>query len=360
MSRHCFSTALAFALVLSMATPAAAERLRLPAARAPANAIFSPAAIAGNLRQRGYRIETMRRQDTAYSITGTGPRGNRVQMLVDGRSGEVVGLSVLQAAPNLAAAVAEVLRGPRQARFRDETTPFGIVVPDRNARGWVTVPAGAYAAGQRGNRYVRQASNARGYRFAVPARSVRPGRGGRSRSTIAHSRMRQPIYQVYDANGALLQSAAEAEDRAALSELQAEEAIAAADDLALENAYLEGALDGADLDEVSDYDAEDGDLDIADNAADDYDGDEYDDTYDDYAEGVSDDASGAADDDADDTNDAGAAEDNDAGNDDDSGNDDAGDDDVGDEEAGDDDPDDGGEDGGDDDDGGDDGGDPDR
>ena len=233
------------AIMLSAAPLFAAPhaRLVLPAAKAPANSILSPGAVAAILQTKGYRVQSMARKGTAYSIKATGKHGNKVQMLVDGRSGEIVGLSVLDAAANLIQAVADALKSNKTKRHVDDRHPFGVVVPDRYARDWAVIPASAWATG--GQRFIPVQRSASPYRYAVPHRSVRPGKNGRTHSTIPAERMREPVYAVYEADGALIDAANEADERAMHAEIEAEDARMQSEDLAAENAYLAGQVDEA-------------------------------------------------------------------------------------------------------------------
>jgi hypothetical protein len=258
----------AMALAFASASPAAAAKLRLPPPRAPEQSIYSPAAIAIELEKRGYRIESMKRQGTAYSIRAVGPHKNRVQLTVDGRSGEIVGLAVLEPAPNLLSVIAKAILGGTNARYVDDLHPFGIIIPDVYQSGWITITTWTAAPGS--PRYVRAGASGRGYRYAVPYNTVRPGRGGRSRSTIPPSRMQKPVYDVYEANGTELETVS-TEDTTIITEVTTEETTYSAEYSAMEESYLGGELAGQSFAEVSDYDAEDGDLSFADDASDGYD-----------------------------------------------------------------------------------------
>lgn len=383
MTKFTLYLSAAVALAIAGNAPANAAKLRLPPAQTPKDKIYSPATVALELEKRGYRIESMKRQGTAYSITATGPRGNKVQLMVDGRSREIVGLAVLSAAANMVAAIAGVMKAGKNTRYVDDWHPFGIIVPQIYQSRWTPI-----ATWKTGPVYLDQPWTGRGYRYAVPYKSVRPGRGGISRSKIPPSRMQKPLYDVYDSNGVEMETVSVTEDSTIISEVTTEETTYSSEFSAMEESYLDGDLGEESFDEVYDYDAEDGDLDIADNANDGYDADLYEADDDsgaddddaaadvvaaedggDDTDDVDDDAAAAAD--TGDGDDDGAAGDTDDGDDDgaaaaddDSDTDDA--DSAGDseepDEGGDDDYDDGGDDGGDDDggdydDGGDDGGD---
>ena len=349
------SAAMALAAATSTGANAAAPaKLRLPPPTAPKNQIYSPGRVAQDLEKRGYRIESMKRMGTTYSVTATGKSGNRVQMTIDGRSGEVIGLAVLQAAPTLASAIAAIIRGGTGARYVDDWHPFGIIIPDTYQTRWTTYPVGSWTYT---TPYVPEVWSGSGYRFAVPYRSVRPGHGGRSRSTFPASRMRTPAYDVYDSNGSEI-STSYSEEMTEITETTTYESTYASEDEALDQSYLGGAVGDDDfaMEDIADYDSEDGDFNVSDNAADGYDAD-----LDEGEDGDDGSQGGVMSGDDDDDDDMDATSDDDQ--DDDQGMDDP--DDGDDDDQGMDDPDDGGDDDGDyddgddggDDDGGDDGGD---
>ena len=367
MVNNVFRVTAALGLALIATSPVLASRLRLPPARTPAGSIYSPAAIAGELAKRGYRIESMKRKGTAYSVTATGPHGNRVQMLVDGRSGEIVGLTVLQAAASLLGAIAAAMTSGKSGRYYDDTRPFGVIVPDRYQVNWTNITINDWSGKRGAARYVSAPLSGRGYRYAVPYRTVRPAAGGGTRSTYGPQQMRRPLYDVYESSGTRLETVETREDTAILSQVTTMETRFSSEDERFESSY-EQSYFGSDVDEASieqtdDYDAEDGDYDFADNASDGYDAEVDSADFSDYAASVDDDDDdddGVLDsgegDDADDGDQADSGDDDDddddqGGLDDDQGDDDQdddGDDDPGDDDQGDDDlDDDGGDDGGD-------------
>lgn len=266
------SAAIAFAAVPSTALAAAsAAKFRLPPPTAPKDKIYSPGAIAKDLEKRGYKIEKMKRKGTTYSITATGPNKNKVQMTVDGRSGDVVGLAVLQAAASLAGAIAAIVKSGKGNRYVDDWHPFGIIIPDTYQTRWTSIPAwNVYTTA-----YVPERWTGAGYRFAVPYQTVRPGHGGYSVTTFAASEMGAPVYDVYDYNGTEI-STDYSEESIEITETTTFEERYEAQDEQLEESYLDGTIDDqeqVDIDDVADYDSEDGDTDISDNASDDYDAD---------------------------------------------------------------------------------------
>lgn len=374
MSKRAFNVTAALGLVLVASTETFAARLRLPPARAPANSIYSPAAIAGELAKRGYRIEKMKRKGTAYSVTATGPHGNRVQMLVDGRSAEIVGLTVIEAAANLIGAIAAAMKSGKNTRYYDDTRPFGVIVPDRYQVNWTQITNNSWNAPRGAPRFVSASKSGRGYRYAVPYRTVRPAVGGGTRSTYSPKRMSRPVYDVYDSSGSQLETTDVREDSMILSQVSTEETSYSSQEeifeSSYESSYFGGEVTDSSLEMVADYDAEDGDETFADYAADGYDAGVETDDFNAYSSAIEDDDDEdlnhiddeAGPDDLDDDDDDNGGNGDDDVDDDDGGDDDGGDDDdPGDDDGGDEDGDsydDGGDDGGeDDDDGGDDGGD---
>ena len=299
MTKSALRLSAAMALAILTTSPAIAAKLRLPPARAPEAQIFAPTAIAADLQKRGYRIESMKRQGTAYSIKAVGPHNNKVQLMVDGRSGEIVGLAVLEAAANAVAAIAAAMKSGKNARYVDDLHPFGIIVPDLYQKDWIAITSWTACPGA--PVYTKAPKTGRGYRYAVPYRTIRPGRGGRSRSTIAPARMQKPQYDVYESSGAVMETTS-SEDTTMISEVTTEETTWSSEESSIEASYLGGELSGENYDEVADYDAEDGDLEFADDSSDDYDAE--DDDLDDNA-GLDDDGT----DEAADTDDAGEADD---------------------------------------------------
>src|SRR5262245_49102216 len=83
-------------------------KLRLPRATVAAGQALSPAAIARKLTAKNYRVEEMYRKGSAYQVKAIGPHGGHVEMMVDGRSGEIMGLNILAGL----AAIANALFGP--------------------------------------------------------------------------------------------------------------------------------------------------------------------------------------------------------------------------------------------------------
>ena len=315
MTKSALRLSAAMALAMLAASPAIAAKLRLPPARAPDAQIYAPTAIASDLQKRGYRIESMKRQGTAYSIKAVGPNKNKVQLMVDGRSGEIVGLAVLEAAANAAAAIVAAMRSGNNARYVDDLHPFGIIVPDTYQKNWLTITSWTISPGA--PVYTKAPKTGRGYRYAVPSRSVRPGRGGRSRSTIPASRMQKPQYDVYESGGAEMETVSYSEDNTIISEVTTEETTYSEEYTAMDESYLGGELGDESYDEVADYDAEDGDDNFADDIDDGYDAelDDADDVEDDSGEADSGDEA----DDEDDADDQAGDDDADSGDDDDDG-----------------------------------------
>jgi hypothetical protein len=105
------------------AAPLISFSLNLPAPNVPSNQVLSPSAIAARLGQKGFRVSEMYRKGSAYAVTAMGPSGNKVLLMVDGRSGVILGLNVL------AAKVAVAPQRAPTAVFIDDRHPFGAVVP---------------------------------------------------------------------------------------------------------------------------------------------------------------------------------------------------------------------------------------
>jgi hypothetical protein len=106
------------------AAPLISFSLNLPAPRVAVNQAIAPYAIAGRLSQQGFRVQDMHRRGPAYAVTAIGRHGNRVLLMVDGYSGVIIGMSVLQAV------VPVIPETAPNAVFVDDTRPFGAVVPE--------------------------------------------------------------------------------------------------------------------------------------------------------------------------------------------------------------------------------------
>ena len=273
------SAAIVLAGSISVAASAApSANFRLPPPKAPKDKIFSPGAIDKSLKQLGYRVEKMKRKGTTYSVRAVGKSGNRVQLTIDGRSGAIIGLAVLQAAPGQGPRVAAVMKSRRGSRYVDDSTPFGIIIPDTYQFRWTVIPNTlwtVYTADYLPESWTYVGS---GYRFAVPYYSVRPGHNDFSVTTFAVSELNEPIYDVYDFEGTEI-STSYSEESSEIAATQSFEDTWGTLNDQLEETYLDGAIDDmaeVDADEVDDFDSEDGDFDIADDTGDDYDSDDDD------------------------------------------------------------------------------------
>ena len=81
--------------------------------------------------------------------------------------------------------------------------------------------------------------------------------------------MKRPLYDVHDSSGAELETES-TEDSTIISEVTVEETTYSEDYTAMEESYLGGEVDEMSYEEISDFDAEDGDLSFADEAGDTY------------------------------------------------------------------------------------------
>ena len=98
-------------------------QLRLPAPAVGPTQCLPPGAIAQRLTRQHFKIQKMYRKGPAYAVAAVGPSGNKVLMMVDGRSGGILGLNVLTAVVQITPQ-----RAPN-AVFIDDRHPFGAVVP---------------------------------------------------------------------------------------------------------------------------------------------------------------------------------------------------------------------------------------
>lgn len=249
---------------------ASPAKLRLPPPSAPKDKIYSPAAIARDLEKRGYRIEKMKRKGTTYSITAIGPSRNRVQLTVDGRSRDIVGLAVLEAAAGLAAAIAAIVKSGKGTRYVDDRHPFGILIPDTYTSRWIPITTTVWTTYS--GDYVTEVWSGSGYRFAVPYDTIRPGHNGISVTTFEAADLREPIYDVYEFDGAGI-STEYAEESWEIEATGSIEDTWGTLNAGYADSYLDGTVDEDPeiaADQVADYDSEDGDYDIGDDSADGY------------------------------------------------------------------------------------------
>lgn len=277
-----FSAAMALALLAT--SPLTAAKLRLPPPTAPKDRIYSPGTIAKDLEKRGYQIEKMKRKGTTYSITATGPNRNRVQLTVDGRSGDIVGLAVLSPAPTLAAAIAAILLGGKGTRYVDDWHPFGIIIPDIYQTRWTVITTDVWT--DYSVMYVTESWSGAGYRFAVPYTTIRPGSNGYSVTTLEVSELSEPVYALYEHDGVEI-STEYSEESIEISEATSFVSTHSAELEQMEDSYLGGSVADADVDlaEIDDLDVSDVDDDGDDDGA-----DAADDAADDSAADVDDDA----------------------------------------------------------------------
>ncbi len=311
-------SALACLLAATALEAASPARLRLPPPSAPKDQIYAPAAIARDLQKRGYRVESMKRKGTTYSIKAVGPNRNKVQMTVDGRSGDIVGLAVLEAAAGLASAIAAIVKSGKSSRYIDDRYPFGIIIPDTYQMRWTPITTNVWTVYS--GPYVAESWSGSGYRFAVPYNSIRPGHNGYSVSTFRATDLGDPLYDVYDYDGTQI-STEYSEEHWEIEATESFEGSWGGLNEGYEDSYLDGTIDDVgdlDEDDIADYDSEDGDFAISDDAGDDYDADIGDDDDDgDDDQGYEDENDGSQDDDGD--YDDGAEDEDDDGYEDDGG-----------------------------------------
>ncbi len=136
--------------------------LCMPRATVAAGQALSPHAIAVSLTQKRFRVQTMHRRGTAYAVRAIGPSGNHVDMMVDGASGTIIGLNVLQA---VAGSIVSALTAPR-AVYVDDRHPFGAVVPEVVYDSWQSYGENQWSVAATQTMAVERTYA--GYRAAVP------------------------------------------------------------------------------------------------------------------------------------------------------------------------------------------------
>jgi hypothetical protein len=131
MSQIKFALLLSAVAGASVAAYAAAPNsfeLKLPAPRVPVNQALSPNAIAVGLRESHMQIQEMYRKGPAYAVVAIGPNKNKVLLMVDGRSGEVIGMNVLAGVVPITPSWVPI--------FVNDRHPFGVVVPEVIYQHW--------------------------------------------------------------------------------------------------------------------------------------------------------------------------------------------------------------------------------
>jgi len=195
--------------------------LKLPAATAARGQALSPSAINRKLAAKRYRVQEMYRNGSAYQVKAVGPSGSKVEMMVDGRSGAILGLNVLSGL----AAIANAVFGPNHhmhTAYVDDRTPFGAVVPSVVYSKWKPYSPRDWNTG---SDYIPVEQGYAPYGYAVPYTYVHTSPQGRSYAVAPPS---YRGYALQDSSGRAIQAAqtqADAADmRAALASERASDA----------------------------------------------------------------------------------------------------------------------------------------
>ena len=191
------------------------RQMVLPKPVAPNGQVLSPYTVASMLGAQRYRVNDMRRQGYAYAVDATGPHGNRVIMLIDGRSGVLLGQKVAKWGPG----VQRVTVAPRGGW--NDAYEFGAVIPASGFGAWA--PIGQPMWSKPAARYVATQPSYVAYRTAVPYRQVAVTRQGR---TVAHPRPHSG-YNIKGYDGQVIAAqnrAEEAEAARMIAEANADEA----------------------------------------------------------------------------------------------------------------------------------------
>ncbi len=175
---------LASAAALLLGSPDASARMNFYAGSTPtlcmpqrtvaAGQALSPYAVATRLSAKRYKVQSMHRHGSAYAVRAIGPHGNKVDMMVDGGSGAIIGLTVLAAA---AGNVISALTSPT-AVYVDDLHPFGAVVPEVVYDSWDNINESSWEVASAQTIAVQESYAA--YQAAVPFNFVHMARNGHS------------------------------------------------------------------------------------------------------------------------------------------------------------------------------------
>jgi hypothetical protein len=86
---------------------------------------FGPNKIAALITGHKFKIDDMKRKGATYVVVADGPKGNKVQFVVDAKDGKVKGMDVIKWAPG----AKRVTRNSHGDDFFDEFYEFGVTVP---------------------------------------------------------------------------------------------------------------------------------------------------------------------------------------------------------------------------------------
>jgi hypothetical protein len=148
--------------------------LCMPARTVAAGHALSPYAVATRLSAKRYKVQSMHRHGSAYAVRAIGPHGSKVDMMVDGGSGAIIGLTVLAAATgNIISAMTA-----QNAVYVDDLHPFGAVVPEVVYDSWDSIGESSWQVASAETIAVPETYAA--YQMAVPFNFVHMSRNGRS------------------------------------------------------------------------------------------------------------------------------------------------------------------------------------
>jgi hypothetical protein len=105
-----------------------------------ANRIWSPHKVTQQFVAKQFKIEDVRRKGSTYVVLATGPKGNKVRLVVDGKTGKVRGMDVVK----WASGARRVRRGSHGTAFFSEFYEFGVTIPEAQYVTWVDYDAPAW------------------------------------------------------------------------------------------------------------------------------------------------------------------------------------------------------------------------
>ncbi|MBV9045797.1 MAG: PepSY domain-containing protein [Alphaproteobacteria bacterium] len=229
------------------AAPPRKAKLHVPKPKLAKGQAYSPHTVVAMLAKKKYRVLELYRKGQAYAVVATDQNGNKVQMTIDGASGSIVGLAVIQPAPH----TGKPAKGQRPP---PPPHTYGAIVPKVAFSHWTAYhaadwnkPSGATIPVQWTYAPYREALP---YTYYVPLHSgqdyvpvIPPGYVG---------------YDVYDPYGHELANAWDAADNAeynaALAAERADYEAARADAAEADNAALRDDLDAINSEPPDNYD----------------------------------------------------------------------------------------------------------
>ena len=219
-------------------------RLTLPKPKLAAGQAYSPHTVVVMLAKKKYRVLELYRKGQAYAAVAMNANGDKVQMTVDGASGQIVGLAVILPAPH---------KG-KPGKPKPTQRAFGAIIPKAAFSHWPPYRAADWRKPAAATMPIKPSYAP--YREALPYTYYVPLRAGQDYVPIVPPGYAG--YDLYDPYGQALNNAWDAADNAEYNAaLEAERAnyeAARADATGAENAALRDELDAINNEPPPNYD----------------------------------------------------------------------------------------------------------